>query len=54
MKHWSLHPNRSGSQRSESCCFSCLLRVDGEGVDNSGGGGELGGVAMCLLKNNIN
>ena len=35
--------------------FSIFFDVDGEGATDSGRiGGELGGVAMCLLKNNIN
>ena len=35
--------------------FLLFFDVDDEGVVDSGGGGtELGGVDMCLFKNNIN
>ena len=35
-----------------SVAFLVLLDVDGESASSKGG--ELNGVAMCLLKNNIN
>ena len=58
MNHWSLHLSCLVANDLSRVTFLVFFDVDSvEGVADSGGGGggELGGVAMCLLKNkNIN